>query len=91
MTTRNVDITASPTNLVTSHSLVNGTRYSLQNVDANARIFLREAAVAPSGGALRGHMLAPCAALTIAPASGMGIWVWSDRSDGACAVVTEAA
>ena len=71
-------------------SLSVGTSYSLQNVDANARIFLREASVAPSGGALRGHILAPCAVLTIEPLIGIGIWVWSDRSDGACAVITEA-
>ena len=90
MATLNVDITAAAANLVTSHSLVDGTRYTLQNVDANARVFLREAAVAPSGGALRGHVLEPGGVLTVVPSSGIGVWVWSDRSDGARAVITEA-
>ena len=48
MATRNVNVTTAPANLVSTHSLVIGTRYALQNVDANARIFLREAAVRPA-------------------------------------------
>ena len=91
MATRNADITAAPTNLVTSHSLAVGTRYTFQNVDSNARIFIREAAVKPTGGALRGLVLEPAGGYgTINPSAGIGVWVWSDRPDGAKAVITEA-
>ena len=90
MAARNVDITAAPSNIVSGHSLSVGVSYTLQNVDANSRIFVREAVVAPSGGALRGFVLVPLAHATIKPESGVGIWVWCDRADGAKAVLDEA-
>lgn len=90
MATRNVDVASDPSNLVSGHSLAVGTAYTFQNVDANARIFLREAAVKPTGGALRGHVLEPGGHGTIKPTTGIGVWVWSDRSDGAKAIITEA-
>ena len=45
MATRNVVVTDNPANLVTTHSLVVGTEYALQNIDPSAVIFIRTAAV----------------------------------------------
>ena len=90
MAARNVDVTTSPSNIVSGLSLAIGTAYTIQNVDSNGRIFVREAAVAPSGGALRGFVLVPLAHATIKPESGAGVWLWTDRADGAKAVIDEA-
>ena len=90
MATQNVDVSDDPSNLVSGHSLTVGTRYSFQNVDANARIFLRQAAVKPTGGALRGYVLEPGKVLTVEPMASVGVWVWTYRTDGAKAVITEA-
>ena len=79
-----------PTNIVASHSLAVGTRYAFANVDSNARVFLREASVKPTGGALRGFLLQPGAAGAVSPKAGIGVWVWCDRADGASAVIGEA-
>ena len=91
MATRNVDIGTDPINLITTHSLAVGTRYAFANVDSNARIFVREAAVKPTGGALRGFVLPPGVAGTVKPSTGIGVWVWTDRPDGCSAVIGEAA
>ena len=90
MATRNVDVTSDPTNIVAALSLAAGTRYAFQNIDPSARIFLREAAVKPTGGALRGFVFAPFVDGTIEPSAGIGVWLWSDRPDGAKAVIGEA-
>ena len=94
MATRNVDITTDPSNLVSTFALTTGTRYTLQNIDSNARIFLREAAVKPTGGALRGHVMGPAGAATcfgtVRPDGVSGIWVWTDQADGCKAVISEA-
>ena len=94
MATRNVDVTTDPTNLVTALALVTGTRYTLQNTDESARIFLREAAVKPTGGALRGHVMGPAGAITsfgtVRPDGVVGIWLWTDQPDGCKAVISEA-
>ena len=90
MPARNVDVTTDPSNIVSSQSLTSGTAYTLQNVDANGRIFVREAAVKPTGGALRGFVLAPLAHATIKPETAVGVWLWTDRADGAKAVLDEA-
>ena len=90
MAARNVDVTAAPSNIVSGLSLSVGVAYTLQNVDANSRIFVREAAVQPTGGALRGFVLVPLGHATIKPESGVGIWLWTDRADGAKAVIDEA-
>ena len=90
MAARNVDVTVDPVNIASSLSLTVGTAYTLQNVDANGRIFLREAAVKPTGGALRGFVLEPLAHGTIKPAAGLGVWLWTTRADGAKAVIAEA-
>ena len=41
MATRNVNVGTVPMNIVTALPLTVGRRYALQNVDANARIFVR--------------------------------------------------
>ena len=91
MATRNVDVTTDPSNIVSGLSLAVGTRYTLQNIDTSARIFLRQAAVKPTGGALRGFRLAPSESATVSPTTGLGWWLWTDQSDGAKAVVDEVA
>ena len=91
MATRNVDLTTDPSNVVAGLSLVVGTSYTLQNVDANARIFVRVAAVKPTGGALRGFVVRPFEDVTISPVANVGIWLWCDRTDGAKAVIDEVA
>lgn len=91
MATRNVDATPAPTNIVAALSLTVGTRYTLQNIDPAARIFLRTAAVQPTGGALRGFVIAPFEAATVTPEANVGIWLWSDRADGAKAVLDRVA
>ena len=89
MATRDVDVTGDPTNLVASHSMVTGTRYTLQNVDSDARIFLRTAAVKPAA-TMRAFVLAPLADATIRPDDVVGIWLWTPDGD-AKAVLDEAA
>ena len=84
-------MTTTPANIVASHALTLGVRYTLQNVDPAARIFLREAAVQPTGGALRGFVIAPFTAASITPEAGIGAWLWTDRPDGAKAVIDSAA
>ena len=64
MATRNVNVTTDPADVVASLSLSAG-RYTIQNVDPSARIFLREAAVKPTGGALRGFVIDPFADATL--------------------------
>ena len=88
--TRNVDVSPEPANIVAALSLAPGTRYAIQNVDPNARIFVREAAVKPTGGALRGFVVAPFETGTFQPEPGIGLWLWTDRADGAKAVIGEA-
>ena len=90
MATRNVNVTTVPTNLVTTHNLQIGTRYALQNVDSNAWIFLREAAVKPAI-TMKAFVIPPLAAGTVKPSTGIGVWVWTDRADGCSAVIGEAA
>ena len=91
MATRNLDVTVDPINLVTTHGLVVGVTYSLQCIDPNARVFIRTAAVKPTGGALRGFTIGPFEDATITPVSGLGVWVWTDKSDGGKAVIDESA
>ena len=81
MATRNVDVGAAPMNLVSALALAVGTTYTLENVDPSARIFLRSAAVTPTGGALRGHVLSPGELGYPTPEAGIGIWVWCDPRD----------
>ena len=88
--TRNVNVGTVPTNLVTALPLTVGRRYALQNVDANARIFVRDATVMPTGGALRGHVIAPGEFGYPEPDGVTGVWCWTDRPEGASAVITEA-
>ena len=90
MATRNVDVAMTPANLAVSLSLMVGTVYTLQNIGASGRVFVREAAVMPTGGALRGFVIAPFGDVTLTPKSGLGVWVWTDRADGAKAVISEA-
>lgn len=85
--TRNVDVTTDPTDIVSSHSLVVGTRYTLQNVDPAGRIFVRQAAVKPTGGALRGFVIPPFGDATITPTAGIGVWLWTDRAESCAAVL----
>ena len=90
MASRNVDVTTDPTDIVTGVGLTVGTRYTLQNVDPAATVFVREAAVKPTGGALRGFVLAPFVNATVVPDAGIGIWLWTGRADGAKLVIDEA-
>lgn len=91
MTTRNLDVTVDPTNIVTGLSLQVGQDYTVQNVDSNGRIFIREAAVKPTGGALRGWVLHPNGGEgTVTPETGIGVWVWTDRADGCKGLIGEA-
>lgn len=83
-------MTTDPANIVAGLSLVVGTIYVLQNVDPNARVFIREAAVKPTGGALRGFVIDPFQHATLEPAPGVGLWLWTDRADGCKAVIDEA-
>ena len=91
MATRNVDVVAVPTNIATALPLRHGVQYAIQNVDPSAPIYIRDAAVMPTGGALRGHVIAPFEFSYPTPAPGTGIWVWTDPEHApARAVVTEA-
>ena len=90
MTSRNADVTMDPSNVVTALGLTVGTRFTLQNIDPAARLFVREAAVKPTGGALRGFTLAPFEFGTFEPKAGIGVWLWTDRADGCKAVIGEA-
>ena len=85
-----MDVSPEPANIVAALGLTVGRVYTIQNVDANATIYLREAAVKPTGGALRGFVLAPFGYGTIKPEANAGIWLWTDRADGAKAVIDEA-
>ena len=90
MATRNVNLTLLPTNLETALSLESGKWYVLQNTDANARIFLRNAAVTPTGAARRGMVLQPLRWCELQPDDSSATWwAWTDRVDGASAVITE--
>ena len=89
MASRNVDVTTDPTNIVSGVGLTVGTRYTIQNVDPAATVFVREAAVKPTGGALRGFVLAPFVHATLIPDTGIGIWLWTGRADGAKLVLAE--
>ena len=89
MAARNVDATTTPTNIVAGLGLTVGTRYTIQNVDPAATVYVREAAVAPTGGALRGFVLAPFVHATLVPDTGVGIWLWTGRADGAKLVIDE--
>ena len=87
--TRNVDVTAVPTNIATALTL--NQAYSIQNVDPSAPIYLRVAAVMPTGGALRGHVIPPFGFGYPTPSPGVGVWVWTDPKHApARAVITEA-
>ena len=90
MATRNVTVTDDPTNLVTSRSLVTDTTYSLQNIDPNAVIFLRVAAVKPAR-TMPAHVINPYEFGYPTPDGGAGIWLWVDpKHSPARAVITEA-
>ena len=90
MATRNIDVGAAPTNIVSALSLTVGTTYTLENVDPSARVFLRSAAVTPTGGALRGHVLNPGELGYPTPRAGIGIWVWCAEQDAPVkCVITE--
>ena len=84
-------VLAVPTNLASALGLVDGQTYSIQNVDPSAPIYLRAAAVMPTGGALRGHVIPPFEFGYPSPSAGVGVWVWCDPKHApARAVITEA-
>ena len=90
MATRNVDVTLDPVNIVASLALNVGTRYVFQNIDtAASRIFVREAAAKPTGAALRGFVLNAGEHGVITPDATVPTWIWTDRPDGARAVIGE--
>ena len=91
MATRNVDVGAAPTNIAAALALNDGVTYSIQNVDPSAPIYVRTAAVMPTGGALRGHVIQPFEFGYPSPSPGVGVWVWTDPKHApARAVITEA-
>lgn len=91
MATRNVLVTADPTNLVATHSLRQGVRYALQNVDSDGTIYLRLAAVKPNVRLL-GHIIRPGEFGYPSPkVAGVGIWIWTTPNHAPLnAVITEA-
>ena len=90
MASRNADATADPTNIVTELGLTLGRWYTIQNVDSNATIYLREAAVKPPTG-LRAFIFVPGAHGTFSPDANVGIWIWcSPLAISAKAIVNEA-
>ena len=91
MATRNVVVTADPANLVSTHSLVIGPQYALQNIDPSTPIYLRVAAVKPSR-TMPAHVIPPYEFGYPQPTSTTtGIWVWCDpKHSPARAVITEA-
>ena len=87
MADRNFNATANPTNINTSLPLTAGNKYRIQNVDSAAVLYLREASVKPTGGALRGFRLAPYRTAYWEVATGMGLWAWSASEEGCICVV----
>ena len=91
MATRNVDVGAVPTNIARALPLRDEVQYAIQNVNPSAPIYIRDAAVMPTGEALRGHVIAPFEFGYPTPTPGTGVWVWCDPEHApARAVVTEA-
>ena len=78
--TRNVDVTAAPSNLVTVASLTEGDSYILEVVRGGGFVRLWEGAAAPTDRSYF-HALAPGERIPIRPKAGEGIWLW--RADPA--------
>ena len=66
-------------------------RYRIQNVDANARLFIRESATAPMTNHFAhvvepGGWYGPFFLSTDDAATARGVWAWSDRDSCKCVV-----
>ena len=59
MTTTSLELTPVPADLYVDAALDAGTAYLIQNVSAGRRIFIAEAAVAPTPGETVAHVLVP--------------------------------
>ena len=85
MADRNFNATGTPQNINSVLSLTAGAKRRIQNVDPAAALYLREAAVMPTGGALRGFRLAPYDDAYWEVTASVGMWAWTN--DGRCACV----
>ena len=90
MTTHTLVLTETAVDLWTALPLASGTRYFLQNVSVDRRVFFAEAVAAPAGRV--GHVVAPGEGATVEQptAAGEVFWVWSEGRDDATIAVTEA-
>ena len=90
MTTFSLALGPAPADLYVDAALDAGTSYLIQNVSAGRRIFIAEAAVAPTPGETVAHVLVPGEYLIVTPPATGSTWVWSEGPAGAVLAITEA-
>ena len=78
------DATGSPADVVSVAGLVQGTRYTFQNVGTIATLFIREQAAQPSPLTARAFRVESGGNFTLKSA-GTPIWLWTDN--GTCPVI----
>ena len=83
------DATPVPADIVAALGLIQGTRYSGQNVSGTATLFVREAASAPAVTD-RAFRVESGGQFTLRP-SGGPVWLWTDEADGCAVIIAEAA
>lgn len=80
MATIGGEVTKTPTNLVSTHSLADDTKYVLQNTGA-AEIFLHENSSAPTISS-RKMIIEALGMVFIQPSTGVGVYVWNTNGYG---------
>ena len=88
--TQDFTVTLAPRDIAGPLSLVSGTRYTIQNIDPAARVFLRVQVSAPARTD-RANIIQPLGAGAVSIDTGEGIWCWTDDEAGAAIVVNTAA
>ena len=85
MPSQDFNVTETPVDIVADLSLVNGTRYTCQNVSTTATLFVREATAIPSVQD-RGFKVEAGGNFTLRP-DGVAVWMWTDT--GSCPVILD--
>ena len=82
-------VTRARVDLVAALSLTVGVRYSIQNIDPGARVFVRVQQAMPTVGT-RGNVIAPFEYGYPRVTANERIWIWTDDDGGAVVMVNEA-
>lgn len=89
MASRNFDATTTPQDIANVLGLVDGRRYTGQNVSTTATLFARDAVAIPSVS-MRAFRTESGGYFYFTPGGTTSLWLWTDDPAGCACIVTEA-